>query len=134
MSKWASKRFAATRLSDCPKCRSCPTKDLETVERKSIFLVDVELTFGGRLNKHTKDKIVEALRDEHKVAYAEVPKTWKQGEATETDAPLVSKKSQPRVKVSKKSNKKPKRAAFVDSSDEEELSSGSDSSSSDVSA
>eukprot|EP00965_Chrysotila_dentata_P026951 894324-Pleurochrysis_carterae.AAC.1 len=50
---------------------------VDTVMRKNIFVSDVEITDQGRLNKVTKDKIVEALFD-YPEAYAKLPARWKQ--------------------------------------------------------
>eukprot|EP00965_Chrysotila_dentata_P215085 6188558-Pleurochrysis_carterae.AAC.2 len=59
----------------------------------------MELTSGGGFSKPMKDKIVEALRDEHKIAYTKLPTAWKQGVRGEGDLRAPGWKS--------------KRAAFV---------------------
>ncbi len=48
---------------------------VDTIERSSICLYDLEFTRSNRLNKATKLKLVQALQA-HPIAMARLPKNW----------------------------------------------------------
>eukprot|EP00965_Chrysotila_dentata_P135474 4478848-Pleurochrysis_carterae.AAC.2 len=64
-------------------CCVQPEKAVDTIKRSSIFLYEPEFTeHQGRLNEETKQKIVEALRDDP--AFAKLPSDWQKMKADNT--------------------------------------------------